>query len=77
MPIKGARYRVRTTKGGKKVRLAFKDGEVVEAKNTETGATHTPEEFAADKKRRKKKGKGKRAKKPVSSRGSIAEDIFG
>lgn len=73
MPIKGARYRVKTTKGGKKVRLAFKGDEVVEAKNTETGETHTPEEFAADKKRRKKKGK----KKVVSSRGSIAADIFG
>lgn len=75
MPIKGARYRVKTTKTGKKVRLAFKggDGEVVEAKNLESGETHTPEEFAADKKRRKKK-KGKKA---VSSRGSIAQDIFG
>jgi hypothetical protein len=32
MPLEGARYRVKTTKTGKRVRLAFKDGEVVEAK---------------------------------------------
>ena len=49
MPIKGARYRVVTTKKGKKVRLAFKGkGKVVEAKNLKTGATHTPKEFAHD-----------------------------
>ena len=53
MPIKGARYRVTTTKTGKKVRLAWQKGEVVEAKNLDTGAVHTPKEFAAD---RKKKG---------------------
>lgn len=45
MPLKGARYRY---KKGTKMRLAFKDGEVVEAKNMRTGATHTPAEFAAD-----------------------------
>ncbi len=57
MPIPGARYRVMRTKGGKKVRLAFKGkGKVVEAKNLETGAIHTPGEFAADRKRRKPKG---------------------
>jgi hypothetical protein len=48
MPISGARYRVKTTKTGKKVRLAWQGGKVVEAKNIKTGATHTPEEFAAD-----------------------------
>jgi len=53
MPIKGARYRVKTTKKGTKVRLAFKGNDVVEAKNLTTGATHTPTEFKADKKRRK------------------------
>jgi len=53
MPIRGARYRVMTTKSGKKVRLAFKNGEVEEAKNLETGATHTPKEFAADRKRQR------------------------
>ncbi len=55
MPIPGARFRVKTTKTGKKVRLAFKDGEVVEAKNLKTGAVHTQEEFAADKAKRKKR----------------------
>ena len=56
MPIRGARYRVKTTAKGKKVRLAFdKEGDVVEAKNIVTGATHTPDEFAAD--RKKKKGR--------------------
>ena len=55
MPIKGARYRVKTTTKGTKVRLAFdKKGEVVEAKNLGTGA----KEFAADhKKAKSKKGK--------------------
>lgn len=43
MPIPGARYRM---KNG--VRLAFKAGQVVEAKNMKTGATHTPEEFKKD-----------------------------
>jgi hypothetical protein len=51
MPLgKGVRYRVRT-EGGKKIRLAFKGGQVIEAKNLETGDTHTPEEFRADRKR--------------------------
>lgn len=54
MPIPGARYRVKTTKGGKKVRLAFKGGEVVEAKNLKSGATHTPAEFKREKGRKKK-----------------------
>lgn len=49
MPIPGARYRVKTTPTGKKVRLAFKGkGKVVEAKNLKTGKTHTPAEFAED-----------------------------
>ena len=52
MPIPGARYRVMTTKSGKKIRLAFKGkGKVVEAKNLKTGAMHTPQEFAADRAR--------------------------
>jgi hypothetical protein len=63
MPLPpGTRYRVKTTKKGKKVRLAFKDGEVVEAKNLKTGATHTPSEFKVDKAKAKKKAK-KRGKK--------------
>lgn len=60
MPLSGARYRVKTTKSGKKVRLAFKKGEVVEAKNLDTGATHTPAEFKADKKKRAAKKKAKK-----------------
>lgn len=54
MPIKNAKYRV-TTKNGKKIRLAFVDGRVVEAKNLDTGATHTPAEFKKDRKKKKKK----------------------
>lgn len=53
MPLPGARYRVKTTSHGKHVRLAFRGGSVVEAKNLATGATHTPAEFAADRARRK------------------------
>ena len=52
MPIPGARYRY---KKGTDVRLAFKGGEVVEAKNTKTGAIHTPEEFSVDRKKKSKK----------------------
>lgn len=33
MPLKGARYRVKTTKSGKKVRLAFRGNKMVEAKS--------------------------------------------
>jgi hypothetical protein len=56
MPLpKGTRYRVKTTKHGKKVRLAYKNGEVIEAKNIKTGATHTHAEFKKD--RLKKKAK--------------------
>ena len=71
MPIPGARFRVKTTKTGKKVRLAFKDGEVVEAKNLKTGAVHTQEEFASD------KAKSKKKRKKPNRIGGIAEDIFG
>ena len=53
MPIPGAKYRY---KKGTHIRLAFdNEGHVVEAVNTETGATHTPREFAAE--RSKKRGK--------------------
>lgn len=54
MPIEADRFRVKTTKGGKKIRLAFKDNKVVEAKNTKTGATHTPAEFSAERKKKKR-----------------------
>lgn len=46
MPLgPGVRYRY---KKGTHIRLAFKGGQVVEAKNMKTGATHTPQEFADD-----------------------------
>ena len=58
MPLKNVRYRV-ATKGGAKVRLAFrggsvakKTGTVVEAKGP-TGKVHTPAEFAADRAKKK------------------------
>jgi len=55
MPLgPGVRYRVKT-QGGKKMRLAFKGDEVVEAKNLKTGATHTSKEFAKDRRGRKRK----------------------
>lgn len=55
MPLKNVRYRAKTTKTGKKIRLAFKGSKVVEAKNLKTGATHTPKEFAKDRAKRKKR----------------------
>lgn len=48
MPLKNVRYR---RKG--KMRLAFREGTVVEAKNMETGAVHTEEEMAHEEKRHK------------------------
>lgn len=51
MPLPGARYRY---KKGTKIRLAFRGNQVVEATNMKTGATHTPEEFEADKTRQSK-----------------------
>ena len=56
MPIKGAKYRVKTTKHGKKVRLAFKDDEIVETKNLKTHKMHTMEEFMEDKQRKHSRG---------------------
>lgn len=52
MPVDADRFRVKTTESGKKVRLAFKDNKVVEAKNLKTGATHTPSAFRRDRMRR-------------------------
>ena len=52
MPLKGVRYRVKTTKRGTKVRLAFRGkGRVVEAKNLKIGATHAPAEFAKNRRK--------------------------
>jgi len=57
MPLGPGKYRVKTTKGGAKVRLHFTPGgRVDEAKNLKTGAVHTPAEFAADRARRKTRG---------------------
>lgn len=62
MPVGPGRYRVKTTKGGKKVRLHFTpSGEVNEAKSLDSGKVHTPAEFAADRKRKRKKRKAKRS----------------
>lgn len=55
MPLKGARYRV---KPGTNVRLAFKGNQVVEAKNLATGATHTPADFAADRRKQRPQARG-------------------
>jgi hypothetical protein len=54
MPLgKNVRYAMKKTSKGM-VRLAFKNGKVVEAKNMKTKKIHTPKEFAADKKKAKK-----------------------
>ena len=54
MPLpSGTRYRF---KPGTNIRLAFKGNTVVEAKNTKTGKTHTPQEFAADRRTVKPRG---------------------
>ncbi len=52
MPVpNNARFRVKTTSKGKKIRLAFVGKDVVEAKNLRTGATHTSAEFARDRRK--------------------------
>jgi hypothetical protein len=55
MPLaSGGKYRYAP---GGKVRLHFnRTGKVDEAKNMKTGKTHTPSEFAADRKKHAKKG---------------------
>ena len=56
MPLpKNTKYRVKTTSTGKKIRLAFNKGKVIEAKNLVTGKKHTPAEFKKDRKIKKKK----------------------
>jgi hypothetical protein len=51
MPLgKDVKYRV--AKSG--VRLAFKGGKVIEAKNLDSGKVHTPAEFKADAKKTKR-----------------------
>lgn len=54
-PVGPGKFRVTTTKSGKKVRLHITpSGKVNEAKNLDSGDTHTPAEFKSDKKRKKK-----------------------
>jgi len=56
MPLsQPVKYRV-TRRGGHKIRLAIVKGtrRVIEAKNIETGKTHTEAEFKQDRKRRLK-----------------------
>ena len=56
MPVGPGRFRVVTTKTGKKVRLHFTPGGGVnEAKNLSTGATHSPAEFQMDRMGKKPK----------------------
>lgn len=69
MPLgKDVRYRVKTTSSGRRVRLAFRGSQVVEAKNIDSGATHTPSEFAADRRRVRRRVRRRRtsARKPLS-----------
>ena len=55
MPLgPGVRYRWKTYPSGKKVRLAFKDNKVIEAKSS-SGKVHSPAEFKADRLKRKAK----------------------
>ncbi len=64
MPLgEGVRYRWTDPgkPGGPKVRLAFKNGKVIEAKSS-TGKVHTPAEFKQDRLRSKAKKKGLRGK---------------
>jgi hypothetical protein len=62
MPLgKNVRYAMKKTPKGM-MRLAFKNGKVIEAKNMKTGRTHTPAEFRADA-RRRKGGKKSKARK--------------
>jgi hypothetical protein len=54
MPIKDGKYRIVDTPKGP-VRLHFnRQGVVDEAKNMRTGATHSPAEFAKDRKNKEK-----------------------
>ena len=55
MPVGPGKYRV-VRRGGQMIRLHFgPNGEVNEAKNLNTGAVHSPKEFAADEKRRQQR----------------------
>lgn len=55
MPLpKGTKYRFVK---GTPMRVAFYKGHVIEAKNMQTGKTHTHAEFKADARKKKKKRK--------------------
>lgn len=57
MPLpKGTRVRVKTTKSGEKVRLAFAKGsnKVIEAKHLGTGEVHTMSDFMRDRAKRRR-----------------------
>lgn len=59
MPLgPGVRYRWKTYSSGKKVRLAFKNNKVIEAKSS-TGKVHTSAEFAKDRLKQKAKKRAK------------------
>ena len=58
MPLPhGARYRVKTTKTGKKIRLAFRDNKVIEAKKL---PGHSSSAFETAVERRISRRQGKR-----------------
>lgn len=58
MPVGPGRFRVTTEPSGAKIRLHFTpSGTVNEAKNLESGKTHTAAEFRIDKKRTKSRGR--------------------
>jgi hypothetical protein len=69
MPLEGVSYRVKKTKNGKKIRLAFRGNQVVEAKNLKTGKIHTEKEFAKDRKKRAMKQIKKKGFRERSSKG--------
>lgn len=72
MPLSGGIYRVKTLKSGAKIRLHFTHGGTVnEAKNLDSGATHTPQEFAQDRKRR-----GARLKKAMMGLSSTTSNAM-
>jgi hypothetical protein len=56
MPLpKGTRYRVKTTKSGKKIRLAFRKGTNTVIETKVLGGGHSSHETVAKKKRRKRR----------------------
>ena len=61
MPVGKGHYAMKKLKNGTEMRLHFTpSGKVNEVKNMKTGKTHTPAEFAADRKKSAKKKKNKK-----------------